>query len=283
LTEMIIALTALQSGQYVLVKASLAGAIVTNTLFMMGASFLLGGLKHHDQQFNPANARLQVGMLFLAAFALMVPSAVASANSQAVTQTLSLGISALLIITYGLSLFFTLGTHSKLFSSAAHAQDSEETWPVAVALATLAATTVMVALVSEVFIESVQGAASTLGLSSAFVGFIVVALVGGAAEMTSSFAAAIKNRMDMSMSIAFGSAIQIALFVAPVLVIISYFVGPTPMSLQFQSGALVMMFVATSTASLVTNTGQSTWFIGVLMLMVYLIFAMTLYILPGTA
>ena len=141
----------------------------------------------------------------------------------------------------------------------------------------------MVALVSEVFVESVQHAAETFGMSPAFVGFIVVGLVGGAAEMASAFAGARKNRLDLSVGIALGSSSQIALFVAPVLVFLSYVVGPTPMDLRFWPGAVVMMLIATLTATLVTNAGRSAWFIGVLVLMVYLIFAMTLYLLPAGA
>jgi len=144
----------------------------------------------------------------------------------------------------------------------------------------LGVTTVFVALVSEVFVESVEGAALELGMSPAFVGFVVVALVGGAAEMVSAFAGARKNRLDLSVSIALGSATQIALFVAPVLVLLSYLVGPTPMTLEFWPGAVVMMFIATMAAALVTNGGKSAWFVGVLMLNVYLVFALTLYALP---
>ena len=148
------------------------------------------------------------------------------------------------------------------------------------ALATLAIVTVVVALVSEVFVESVQHAAETFGMTPAFVGFIVVALVGGAAEMTSAFSGARKNRLDLSVGIALGSAAQIALFVAPLLVLLSYGIGPHPMNLQFWPGAVVMMLVATITAALVTNSGKSAWFVGVLVLMVYLVFAMTLYLMP---
>jgi len=131
-----------------------------------------------------------------------------------------------------------------------------------------------------VFVESVQEAALTFGMTPAFVGFIVVALVGGAAEMGSAFAGARKNRLDLSVGIALGSASQIALFVAPVLVLLSYVFGPSPMDLHFWPGAIVMMLVAAMTANLVTSSGRSTWFLGVLVLMVYLIFAMTLYLLP---
>jgi Ca2+:H+ antiporter len=283
LTELVIALTALHAGQYTLVKASIAGAIVTNTLFMLGASFLLGGLKHHVQEYNKSSARLQAGLLFLATVAILIPSAVSGADAtagSAFTETLSVGLSVLLIAAYGLNLLFSLKTHREFFGGAGHAEAGEAPWPLGLALATLAGVTVLVALVSEVFVESVQQAAVAFGMTPAFVGFIVVALVGGAAEMASAFSGARKNRLDLSVGIALGSASQIALFVAPVLVLLSYVIGPAPMSLQFWPGAVVMMLIATMTASLVTNGGRSAWFVGVLVLMVYLIFAMTLYLLP---
>ena len=282
LTELVIALAALRAGEYMLVKASIAGAIVTNTLFMLGASFLLGGLKHHTQEYNRVGARTQAGLLFLATIALLVPSAVSVADSAstAFTQTLSLGLAFLLVATYGLSLLFSLKTHPELFASAKPEEAGESPWPLGLALAVLAGVTVLVALVSEVFVESVQIAAEDFGMTPAFVGFIVVALVGAAAEMASAFSAARKNRLDLSVGIALGSASQIALFVAPVMVLLSYFVGPQPMNLQFWPGAVVMILIAAMTAALVTNSGRSTWFVGVVVLMVYLIFAMTLYLLP---
>ena len=283
LTELVIALAALRAGEYALVQASLAGAIVTNTLFMLGASFLLGGLKHHVQEFNRANARLQAGLLFLATVALMVPSVIPDADSAASVEfghTLSVGLSLALIVAYGLGLLFSLRTHRELFASAETGEAGEAHWPIGLALATLAGVTVLVAFVSEVFVESVQQAAVTFGMTQAFVGFVVVALVGGAAEMASAFSGARKNRLDLSVGIALGSASQIALFVAPVLVLLSYIIGPSPMDLQFWPGAVVMVFIATMTASMVTNSGRSAWFVGVLLLMVYLIFAMTLYLLP---
>jgi len=283
LTELIIALTALRAGQYMLVKASLAGAIVTNTLFMLGASFLLGGLKHHTQEYNRASARFQAGLLFLASIALIIPSALSEADGDPVsafTQRLSVAISVLLIVAYGLGMFFSLGTHREFFASAEHGEPDGQPWPIGLSLSTLAVVTVLVALVSELFVESVQQAAAHLGLSSAFVGFIVVALVGGAAEAASAFSGARKDRLDLSVGIALGSAAQIALFVAPVLVLVSYVLGPAPMDLIFWPGAVVMVLFATLTASLVTNSGRSAWFVGVLMLMVYAILATTLFLLP---
>ena len=283
LTELVIALAALRAGEHTLVKASIAGAIVTNTLFMLGASFLLGGLKYHEQQFNRASARLQAGLLFVATVALLVPSAVSEADA---TSGASFGtgpsvaLSVLLVVAYGLGLLFSLKTHAEVFGSAEHGEAGEAPWPLGTALATLAGVTVLVALVSEVFVESVQGASLELGMTPAFVGFIVVALVGAAAEMASAFAGARKDRLDLSVGIALGSAAQIALFVAPVLVLLSHVIGPSPMNLQFWPGAVVMMLIATLTAFLVTNSGRSAWFLGVLVLMVYAIFAMTLYVLP---
>jgi Ca2+:H+ antiporter len=179
-----------------------------------------------------------------------------------------------------LGLLFSLKTHRDFFGSAAHGEGDEQPWPIGVALATLAGVTVLVALVSEVFVESVQGAALALGMTPAFVGFVVVALVGAAAEMASAFSGARKNRLDLSVGIALGSAAQIALFVAPVLVLVSYVLGPAPMTLQLWPGAIVMMIVATLTASLVATAGRSAWFTGVLLIMVYVTFAMTLYLLP---
>jgi len=283
LTELIIALSALRAGEYMLVKASIAGAIVTNSLFMLGASFLLGGLKHHVQEFNRSGARLQAGLLFLATVALLVPSAISAADSDgaaAFTGKLSVGLSVLLIAAYALGLLFSLKTHREIFAGAEHGEECEAPWPISLALATLAGVTVLVAVVSEVFVESVQEAAVTFGMSAAFVGFIVVALVGAAAEMASAFSGARKNRLDLSVGIALGSASQIALFVAPVLVLLSYVLGPSPMDLCFWPGAVVMMLIASLTASLMTAGGRSAWFVGVLLLMVYLVFAMTLYMLP---
>jgi Ca2+:H+ antiporter len=283
LTELLIALTAMHAGQYMLVKASIAGAIVTNTLFMLGASFLLGGLKYHVQEYNRVSARVQAGLLFLATIALLVPSVTPQSDVSAgvaFTRKLSVGLAVLLIVAYGLGMLFSLKTHRELFLSTEHGEEGETPWPIGLAVGTLAGVTVLVALVSEVFVESVQKAAESFGMTPAFVGFIVVALVGAAAEMASAFSGARKNRLDLSVGIALGSSSQIALFVAPVLVLVSYFIGPAPMDLQFWPGAVVMMLIATMTASLVTNSGRSAWFVGVLLLMVYTIFAMTLYLLP---
>lgn len=289
LTEMIIMIAALMAGDFVLIKSAIAGAIIANVLFMMGVSFLIGGLSHKVQTFTVAGARIQVAELFLASFALMVPSALASADSVAMPTGLSFLLAFVLIGTYMLGLLFALGTHRTLLEKAAEAADAagggrhddgHDPWPVGLAVGVLVVATVIIAMVSEVFVGSLEGAAHELGMTEAFVGFVIVAIIGASAEMVTAFAAASRNRLDLSIGIAFGSASQIALFVAPVLVILSHFIGPAPMGLDFKPAAILMMFVAVFTAALVTAGGRSAWFTGAMMLVVYLIFALTLYTLP---
>jgi len=283
LTELIIAIAALKAGEYVLVKASIAGAIVTNSLFMLGASFILGGMRYHIQEYNRAGGKLYSALLLMATIALLAPAAVADldmAKGQTMAQALSAGLAILLIVAYGLGLSFSLMTHKELFESGSHGAADEVSWPFGVAIGVLAAVTILIALVSEIFVGSVQKAGETLGIGPAFIGFIIVPLVGAAAEMAVAFSAARKNRLDMSVSIALGSASQIALFVAPVLVLLSYVIGPHPMDLQFWPGAVKMVLIAAVIAAFITNTGRSAWFVGVLLVFIYVIFAMTLYMVP---
>jgi Ca2+:H+ antiporter len=287
LTELVIAITALRAGMFDLVKASIAGVIVTNSLFMLGMALLLGGLRYRTQEYNPGSARLQAGMLFLATVALLVPSAIGASGrpeADAIVGTLSIGLSVLLLIAYVLGLAFSLVTHRDVFATTAHedvaGHDAVDLWPVRVAVPVLAVVTVVVALVSEIFVDSVQHAALEFGMTPAFVGFIVVALVGAAAEMTAAFAAARKNRLDLAVTIALGSSSQIALFVAPILVLLSLVIAPTPMDLQFWPGAVIMVTISTLTVLFLANSGRSAWFFGVMLLVVYATFAMTLYRLP---
>ena len=293
--EIIIALFALNKGLHEVVKASLIGSMLGNILLVLGASMFIGGLGRDRQRFDRTAASSQSAMLLLAAVALVMPAIFELVQGQglplpgdervhydAKVEHLSLAVALVLIATYCAGLLFSLKTHREFFgaSEPGHADGGETPWPIGVALVALAVVTVLVALVSEIFVESVQHAADAFGMTPAFVGFIIVALVGGAAEMASAFSAARKNRLDLSVGIALGSSSQIALFVAPVLVLLSYVLGPAPMDLQFWPGAVVMMLIAAMTASLVTSSGRSAWFVGVLLLMVYSIFAMTLYLLP---
>ena len=283
LTELVIAITALKAGMLDLVKASITGAVVTNSLFMLGGSFLLGGLRHRVQEFNPRNARVQSGMLLLATIALVIPSAVARVdrlNVPTFMQPLSLGLSFILLATYALALLFSLKTHRELFEGGGEGEH-DEPWPLPAALVGLAVATICIALVSEVFVGSVQEAALAFGMSRAFVGFIVVSLVGGAAEMTAAFSGARKNRLDLSVGIAMGSSTQIALFVAPVLLILSRFIGPAPMDLNFGGAQVLMVLLTTLTVSGVVASGHSAWYSGVQLLAVYAAFAVTLYLIPG--
>jgi Ca2+:H+ antiporter len=288
LTELVISLTALRAGMLDLVKASLAGAIVTNSVFMLGMCLLLGGLRHPVQEFNRASARLQSGMLFIAAVTMLVPTFIGAsdkAGRQGMVLQLSIALAVLLLVAYVLGLVFSLGTHKKFFAAAVQAAHDEEeaVWPIGVATAMLAGVTVLVALVSEVFVESVQAAATTFGMTPAFVGFIVVALVGAAAEMVTAFAAARRNRLDLSIGIALGSSVQIALFVAPVMVIASLFIAPQPMDLSFWPGIAAFTIMSTLAVTLVASGGRSAWFVGVLLLVLYGTFALTLYLLPPAA
>jgi Ca2+:H+ antiporter len=283
LTELVIAITALRAGMIDLVKASLTGAVVTNSLFMLGGAFLLGGLKHPVQEFNARNARVQAGMLLLATIALVVPSAVGRVdqlNVPSFIQPLSMSLSVILLLTYALSLLFSLKTHREYFTSASEGEH-ETPWPLPIALGGLAVATVCIALVSEIFVGAVQEASKSLGMSRAFVGFVIVSLVGAAAEMTAAFSGALKNRLDLSVGIAMGSSAQIALFVAPVLLVLSHFVSPTPMDLNFGGGQVLMVLLTTLTVSAVVANGHSAWYSGVQLLAVYAVFAVTLYLIPG--
>jgi len=283
LTELVIAFTALRAGMFDLVRASIAGAIVSNSLFMLGGSFLLGGLKTRVQEFNPATARLQTGMLLLATIALIVPAALVRVDGLDVPEfmgPLSLSLSVVLILTYGLGLLFSLRTHKEFFGSASHGEEGETPWPIGLAIGVLVGATVLVALVGEAFVGSIQGAASSLGMSKAFVGFVVVSLVGAAAEITTAFSAARHNRLDLSVGIALGSAAQIAMFVAPVLVFASYVVAPLPMDLAFRGGEVVLVLLTTLTVSFVVSTGKAAWYVGVQLLAVYAVFAVALFLLP---
>jgi Ca2+:H+ antiporter len=285
LTEFIIALVALQAGQYVLVKASVAGAIFTKTLFTLGASLLAGGIKHRVQQYNRESAHLQAGMLFLATIALLVPSLLTEMESAEASsrfsQNLSLALSVLLIASYGLSMYFSLGTHREIFGSIAHGHGTEEVWPMGLSLATLGVATVLMTVISEVFVGSVETAGAAFGMTPAFIGFIVVALVSSIPELAPALTGARANRLDLSIGIALGGACQVTLVVAPLLVFLSYVIGPMPMTLHFWPAAVLMVLIATVTAAFVTNSGRSAWFIGVFVLDVYLIFALTLYLLPA--
>lgn len=283
--ELIIALAALRVGLHDVVKASIAGSIVGNILLVLGAAMLAGGFRHPEQHFNPAGARSQATMLTLAAIALILPAAFQAAESTTAQGLgwLSVAISVVLLLTYLLYLVFALVTHSALFAGTHEPEEGKAPAPVGRAAAVLAGATVGIAWMSEILVGAIEPAAHDLGLSNVFVGVFVVAIMGNAAEHATAINAALKDRMDLSLSIAIGSSVQIALFVAPVLVLASLFLGPRPMDLAFPSGLVLAVLLSVLITGQVAGDGRSDWLKGAQLLAVYLVLALTFFFLPGAA
>lgn len=277
--ELIIALLALYKGQTEMVKASLTGAIIGNILLVMGGSFLVGGLKHRDQKFNGEGARTYGSLLLLSAIALVVPATFHHLAPKGFPASgLSLEIAVVLLLAYGGCLLFSLHTHQHLF--AGDGKHKGKGWSVKKALAVLALSSVGVGIAAEILVGSVEGAAHSMGMSPLFVGVIVVAIVGNAAEHSTALVSAYKNRMDLALGVALGSSIQIALFVAPVLVIAGQWLGPTPMDLVFTPAEVLGVVVTVWLGAHLTADGQSNWLEGVLLLALYLILGAMFYFLP---
>lgn len=282
--ELIIAMIALQKGLYEVVKASLTGSIIGNILLVLGAACFAGGLKHKTLAFSAAGARTQSSMLTLAAIALILPAvfhALAGPAGLAVEGGLSLEISIVLMLTYFASLLFSLRTHKHLFENSAEVEHAHEApWSMTKSLVILAGSTALVAWMSEILVGSVEFAAKELGMTSVFVGVIVVAIVGNAAEHSTAILMAMKNRMDLGLGIAMGSSLQIALFVAPLLVVVSHFVGPRPMDLVFTPAEVVAVVLAVAIVGQISGDGESNWLEGVQLLAVYIIMGIVFYFLP---
>jgi Ca2+:H+ antiporter len=286
--ELIIALVALKAGYLDMVRASLAGAILANLLLALGMAFLLGGLRFHEQRFNPAATRAYSTMMFVAAISMAVPSAFNRAFAAPTTireeRMLNIGIAVLLLVAYGLYLLFSLKTHPHAFASVEsnHAgHDLEEHWSVARAVVTLIAASAGAAWMSEILVGAAEGTGKALGMSQVFIGIVFVAIVGGAAESGSAIAMGRKNKMDLSVGIALGSCIQIALFVAPVLVLASYFLAPHPLELAFGRAEIGSLFIAVLCGALVCGDGQSNWYKGIQLMLVYAIIALMFYFMPS--
>lgn len=280
--ELIIALAALRAGLHDVVKASIAGSIVGNILLVLGASMLAGGLRRREQHFNPAGARSQATMLTLAAIALVLPAAfqvAAGATPEGLGQ-LSVSISIVLLLVYVLFLVFSLVTHSTLFAGSHEAEERKAPVSVARAALTLAGATAVIAWISEIMVGAIEPTAHEFGLSNVFVGVFVVAIVGNAAEHATAISAAMKNRMDLSLSIAIGSSMQVALFVAPVLVLASLFLGPAPMNLAFPAGLVLIVLLSVLITGQVAGDGRSDWLKGMQLLAVYLVLGLAFFFLP---
>lgn len=284
--ELIIAISAMRAGLYDVVKASLTGSIIGNLLLVLGLSVLAGGLKYKEQRFSAKAARSQTTLLTLAAISLILPAAFhylsdGMQGRMQVERDLSLEISILLLIVYGLSLFFSLGTHKHFFASEVPEDAHGESWSLAKSLGILAVATAAIAVVSEILVGSVEHAAKDFGMSSIFVGVIVVAIVGNAAEHSTAILMARKNRMDLSLSIAIGSSLQIAIFVAPLLVVLSYFIGPSPMNLVFTMAEVLAVVVSVFVTGQVADDGESHWMEGVQLLSVYVMLGIIFFFLPA--
>ena len=285
--ELIIALVALKAGYLDMVRASLVGAILANLLLALGVAFLTGGLRFHEQRFNPTAARAYSSMMFLAAVSMTVPSAFSRlfGPNEIVRQEqfLNLGIAIVLLLAYGLYILFSLRTHTSAFASLDSEQDAThhgEQWSVPRAVISLLVASVLAAWMSEILVGAAEETGKALGMSQVFIGIVFVAVVGGAAESGSAVAMARKNKMDLSVGIALGSCIQIALFVAPLLVLASYFIAPRSLDLAFSRAEIGSLFMAVLIGALVCGDGQSNWYKGVQLITVYTIIALMFYLMP---
>ena len=287
--ELIIALFALGQGLQEVVKASIVGSILGNILLVMGAAMLAGGIGRDKQTFNATSASVQSTMLMLAAAALLMPAifelvegqglpapGAESVKYDSTVEHLSLAVAIVLIGTYVIGLFFSLRTHRALFNPEYEEEDTWG-WSTRTSMIALAVAGLLVGLMSEVLVGSISEASESIGLSEFFVGVIVVAIVGNAAEHWVAVLVAMKNKMDLAVNIAIGSSAQIALFVAPVLVIASFFLGPFPLALVFNGFELGAILLAILVANYVTQDGESTWFEGVQLLAVYFVLGLAFY------
>jgi Ca2+:H+ antiporter len=289
--ELIIALFALGAGLQEVVKASIAGSIIGNILLVLGASMLVGGLRRERQTFNRTAANIQSTMLFLAAAALVMPAifelvvegkGLPSPTAELVdyggdVERLSIAVAVVLIATYIAGLFFSLKTHRALFNPPYEEEEGTLGWSIRRSVIMLAVAGLAVGLMSEILVGSITEASESIGVSEFFVGVIVVAIVGNAAEHWVAVLMAAKDKMDLAVNISIGSSTQIALFVAPVLVLASFVLGPEPMALVFNGFELGAVLIAVLIAQIVTHEGESNWFEGVQLLAVYAVVALAFF------
>jgi len=285
-TELIIALIALNAGLIDVVKASITGSIISNLLLVMGFSMLLGGLRYKEQTFQPIVARVNAASMNLAVIALLMPTAMNYTSQGINEQTLqnfSIAVAVVLILVYGLTLLFSMKTHSYLYDVGVaeiegeeipHAKPNMALW-----IGVLLGCTLLVAIESEMLVDSLEVATSQLGLTALFTGVILVPIVGNAAEHATAVTVAMKDKMDLSLSVAVGSSMQIALFVAPVLVIAGRILGQ-PMDLDFKPFELVAVVVSVLIANSISSDGKSNWLEGTLLLATYTVLGFAFYFHP---
>jgi Ca2+:H+ antiporter len=285
--ELIIAGIALYKGHIAVVKASITGSIIGNILLVLGLSILLGGARHKEQRFNKTGARTTVISLSLAAIALIIPTVFhmsadlsPSGWSPIVERQLSLGIALVLFLTYICMLAFSLKTHKHFFAGAeGELEEKSEQWSRGKAITILVIATAVVAVLSEFLVGTIESVRTTFGITEVFVGVIVVAIVGNAAEHSTAVIMALKNKMDLSVGIAIGSSLQIALFVAPLLVFLSYFFG-RPMDLEFSLPEIFAVVASVYILFQISGDGETNWIEGVQLLSVYLILGILFFYLP---
>ena len=289
--ELIVALVALRAGLLDMVRASLIGGILANLLLALGLSFLIGGMRYRTQTYNAAAARMYGSMMLIAAFSLLVPSTfsrfLAPGETVRAETLLNFGLAAVLLVIYGLYLLFQLKTHPDEFAgqpgSLSDEEHHEARWSLPRALASLLVASVLAAWMSEILVGAAQGTGEALGMSEVFIGVVFLAIVGGAAGPPAAIVMALRNKVDLSMGLALGAAIQIALFVAPVLVIASVFIAPEPLELSFTRAEVGALFMGALIGFAVAGDGRSNWFKGVQLIAVYLIIALMFYFIPGAA
>lgn len=290
-TELIIALIALRAGLVNVVKASITGSIIGNLLLVMGLAMLLGGVRFKEQEFQPVVARVNASSMNLAVIAMLLPTAVnitSDGISESTLQTLSAAVAVILILVYGLTLLFSMGTHAYLYDVGVAEIIPEDSTPTSnpehqpylrLWAGVLLASTIFVAVESELLVESLEAAIEILGLTSLFTGVILLPIIGNAAEHATAVTVAMKNKMDLSVSVAVGSTLQIALFVAPVLVLTGWAMGQ-PMDLDFNPFELVAVAVAVLIANSISSDGRSNWLEGTLLLAAYAVVGLAFFFHP---
>ncbi len=284
--ELIIALIALKAGLFDVVKASIIGVILANLLFVLGLSLLVGGLYFRVQKFNRQGVRVERSVLMIAAISIVLPSVFDNFVSPEMYQhesQLNISVAVVLLVTYALNLLFMLKTHPHYYASKKAEEILEQEtgqWSLQISIAILLASSVVLALLSEVLVGAVEETAKHLGMSKAFIGLIIIALIGGTPESVAAVTMARKNKLDLTLGIAVGSSIQIALFVAPILVLSSYFIAPRPLNLVVGNAGIMIVLFPVMIFSMIAADGKSNWFKGVQLLSVYLLIALFCYFLP---
>jgi Ca2+:H+ antiporter len=270
-----------------MVRASIIGAILGNLMLALGVAFFLGGVRYHTQEYNAGAARLYSSMMLISAVSLGVPSAFNRFFSPDGTmheeKIVNLGTAFVLLAAYVLYLVFLLKTHPDFFQSAASSHEEHADhgqWSVGRAVGSLVGASVLAAWMSELLVGAAEGTGQALGMSQVFIGIVLLAIVGGAAESGSAIAMARKNKLDLTVGIAMGSSIQIALFVAPVLVLASLFIAPQPLELAFSRAEIGTLFLGVLIGVIVAGDGRSNWYKGVQLILVYAMIAILFYFLP---